>query len=98
VQAVYNKKHGITPRSTTRTILDIQPADADGRYPRAAVTASRAAEKLDAMHVEQPAELRAVIDKLRAQMRDAAAELDFERAAMLRDRARELEELELAMG
>jgi excinuclease ABC subunit B len=98
VQAVYNKEHGITPRSTKRAILDIQPAAADGSYPRAAATASVAAEKLQAMHVERPADLRAVIDELRASMRAAAAELDFERAAMLRDRARELEELELAMS
>src|SRR5207245_1611552 len=26
-QALYNQAHGITPRSTTRTILDIQPAE-----------------------------------------------------------------------
>jgi excinuclease ABC subunit B len=98
VQAAYNKEHGITPRSTKRAILDIQPATADGRYPRAAAAASLAADELEALHVEQPADLRAVIDQLRADMRAAAGELDFERAAMLRDRARELEELELAMS
>ena len=41
--------------------------------------------------------LRAAIDKLRAEMRQAAADLEFERAALLRDKARELEQIELQM-
>ena len=36
-------------------------------------------------------------EKLRAEMRQAAADLEFERAAQLRDKARELEQLELQM-
>ncbi len=97
-QAEYNKKHKITPRSTTRAILDIQPANPDGSYPRAAENATKAAEQLEELEVSSPEDLRKTIKKLRDQMRAAAADLDFERAAELRDRARELEELQLALG
>jgi excinuclease UvrABC helicase subunit UvrB len=41
--------------------------------------------------------LRTAIDKLRSEMKQAAADLEFERAAALRDKARELEQLELQM-
>ena len=37
------------------------------------------------------------VDGALAQMRDAAADMDFERAAGLRDRIRDLEQLELAL-
>jgi excinuclease ABC subunit B len=38
-----------------------------------------------------------LIVKLKKQMQSAAADMDFERAATLRDRIRELEQLDLAM-
>ena len=39
-----------------------------------------------------PKEREKTIEKLRAEMRDAAKRLEFERAAYLRDRIRQLEE------
>ena len=45
-----------------------------------------------------PEELRSEVSKLRAQMRKAAEELDFERAAGLRDRIKSLEEGSLLAG
>ena len=97
-QDAYNQEHGITPRSAQRTILDIQTPNPDGSYPRAAETAVNTARKLDDLDISTPDDLRKTIEKLRAEMRAAAAELDYERAAQLRDRARELEEIELAVG
>ena len=98
VQEAYNREHGITPRSAERAILDIKTANPDGSYPSAAETASKTADALDELDISSPKELRDAIDKLRVEMRAAAADLEFERAAMLRDRARELEELQLALG
>ncbi len=41
--------------------------------------------------------VRYAIQKVRNEMKQAAADLEFERAAQLRDKARELEQLELQM-
>ncbi|WP_428268456.1 excinuclease ABC subunit UvrB [Haliangium sp.] len=98
LQASYNAEHGITPRSTTRTILDIQPAKPDGSAPSTLISPAVAGEELERYDIHDPAALRDAIAKLRKEMKEAAAELDFERAAELRDRARELESLELAVG
>ncbi len=93
VQAEFNKQNGITPRSATRTILDVQPAEpmpVKGR--RAVQIAGVELKKLDSLDG-----VRAAIEKLRTEMKQAASDLEFERAAALRDKARELEQLELQM-
>jgi excinuclease ABC subunit B len=92
VQAAFNKEHGITPRSATRTILDVQPAEPMPKGQRRAQIAAIDLKKIDDIDT-----LRATIEKLRAEMKQAAADLEFEKAAALRDKARELEQMELAM-
>jgi excinuclease ABC subunit B len=92
VQAAYNAEHGITPRSTRRAILDMA-GNPDADY----VDIAAPAGALEQVEVHDPKELRARIAALRADMKKAAAALDFERAAELRDQARTLEELELAL-
>ncbi len=93
VQAAYNEAHGITPRSAQRTIKDIAPtADAAD-----VIDVNHLVARLEAAHVDNPQALRETIRSLRKDMRTAAADLDFERAAELRDKARELEQLELAL-
>ncbi|MDB4955859.1 MAG: hypothetical protein JWO36_3428, partial [Myxococcales bacterium] len=52
---------------------------------------------LDLKKIDNLDGLRSAIEKLRIEMKQAAADLEFERAAMLRDKARELEMLELQM-
>ena len=52
---------------------------------------------LDLAKIDDLGTLRTAIDKLRAEMQKAAADLEFERAATLRDKARELEQLELTL-
>jgi len=93
VQHKYNETHGIVPKSTSRSILDVQPAEPmPKKGQRSAQLAAVDMKKIDDLD-----SLRAAIDKLRAEMRQAAADLEFERAAALRDKARELEQLELQM-
>jgi excinuclease ABC subunit B len=92
-QAEYNTRHGITPRSVVRSIMDLQP----GASPDF-LDARSLADKARALHVEDKADLVIAIRKLRTEMREAAAELEFERAAQLRDRAKELEELALELA
>jgi excinuclease ABC subunit B len=98
VQAAHNKKHGIKPRSAQRSILDIQPANPDGSYARPLLSPAVAGEALERFEIHDADTLRSTIARLREEMRDAAAALDFERAASLRDRARELEALDLAVS
>ncbi|MGE0546479.1 MAG: excinuclease ABC subunit UvrB [Kofleriaceae bacterium] len=93
VQGAFNQQHGIIPRSASRAILDIQPAEplpAKGR--RSAQIGAIELKKIDDLD-----SLRAAIEKLRSEMRQAASDLEFERAAALRDKARELEQLEIQM-
>jgi excinuclease ABC subunit B len=93
VQAVYNAEHGIVPRSAQRTILDIQPAEP---MPKKGARSAEIAG-IDMRKIGDLDALRATIQKVRAEMRKAAADLEFEKAAALRDKARELEQLELQM-
>ncbi len=90
-QLIYNQVHGITPetvRKSFRSILDVlAPPDA--------TTESLVAEAL--AEYESQAELIADINRLRSEMLRAAAELEFEKAATLRDRILFLEKRELAM-
>ncbi|HEU5059502.1 MAG TPA: excinuclease ABC subunit UvrB [Kofleriaceae bacterium] len=92
-QAEHNQRHGITPRSVVRAIMDLQP----GHSPDF-LDARTLAERAQSLQVADKEELVSAIRKLRAEMRQAAHDLEFERAAELRDRARELEELALELG
>ena len=92
VQAAYNLEHGIVPRSASRTILDIQPAEP---IPKKGAKSSIAG--IDLSKIDDLGTLRSAIEKLRVEMKQAATDLEFERAAALRDKARELEQLELRM-
>lgn len=91
LQRNHNLKHGIIPKAPNRAILDIQvaaPIPKKGQRPLAAIDLSK---------IDDLGGLRAAIDRLRREMKQAAEELEFERAAQLRDKARELEQLELQM-
>jgi excinuclease ABC subunit B len=90
-QLIYNEAHGITPetiRKSFRSILDVL-----GKSDTS--TESLVAEAL--AEYESPAELTAAIRGLKAEMLQAAADLEFEKAAELRDRVLHLEKQELAL-
>jgi len=92
MQEAFNLEHGITPRSATRKILDVQVAEPMPKKGQRLLQGSMELKKLDSLDG-----VRAAIEKLRNEMKQAAADLEFERAAQLRDKARELEQLELQM-
>jgi excinuclease ABC subunit B len=89
IQEGYNRKHGITPESIQKAIPDILESIYEADY----VTIPTAAEK----HEEYVSlfEVPRLIARLKKEMREAASQLDFEKAAELRDRIKALEEMEL---
>jgi len=86
LQARYNHEHGITPESVVSNIASLRDSLYDADY----VTVSVAADA-----ELSPEQLVARVEELRLEMQAAAKELDFERAAELRDEIRSLEQREL---
>ena len=97
LQEAFNKEHGIVPRSASRTILDVQPAEPIPKKGMGMRGGTPQIAGIDLKKIDSLDSLRSTIDKLRAEMKQAAADLEFERAAALRDKARELEQIELQM-
>jgi excinuclease ABC subunit B len=81
IQLEHNRKHGITPATIRKSIQEIEFSTrvADARE----APSPRVAEKLATYQDEVNAE--ELLKVLEAEMEEAAAELDFERAALLRD-------------
>jgi excinuclease ABC subunit B len=84
VQRQYNIDHGITPKTISKRITSLHESIWDKDY--VTVPASQDTESGIPMH-----ELAGMIKSLRKEMQEAAKELDFERAADLRDRIKVLE-------
>jgi excinuclease ABC subunit B len=88
IQRRHNEEHGITPRSIVKSMEEVRlsthVADARTERPdhRKAVQ-----ERID---LHDPAKRAAAIQALEKQMRQAAANLEFELAAMLRDQVNDL--------
>jgi excinuclease ABC subunit B len=93
VQQAYNEDHGITPATVRRRILDMSVPGEEA----AAGPLSDAIARAEAMEIKDPRQLASEIRRLRKEMRAAADALEFERAAELRDRANELEQLDLSL-
>jgi len=92
IQQEYNRREGITPAGIRKGITDVLAAIYEREYD----TVPRAAEAVDDYHSLD--DVDRVVRELEREMREAAARLDFERAAALRDRLRGLKALELAVG
>ena len=85
IQQAYNEAHGITPKTIQKAVRDL-------------ISISEAADKSEESFIKDAEsmsykELNTTIRKLTKQMHSAAAELDFEKAAMLRDKIMELNKM-----
>ena len=92
IQAKYNRDNNITPETIKSRIKDVLSSIYESDY----YTVPVAAEK-QASYVP-PHELPGLIKSLRKEMEKASKKMDFEKAAGLRDRIRELEEQEIKIG
>ncbi|MBR4759848.1 MAG: excinuclease ABC subunit UvrB [Lachnospiraceae bacterium] len=85
IQMAYNKEHGITPHSVKKEVRELiaisKKVDAKD------VRIEKDYESMDIT------ELRKEIEKVMGRMQKAAAELDFEQAAVLRDQMKEMKKM-----
>ncbi len=91
IQADYNARHGIVPTSIKKDVLSIEYATGD----MDAVQLDLAAESPAVYGTEEATEQ--IIKRLETEMKAAAKELEFERAAALRNRIRALKMRELEL-
>jgi excinuclease ABC subunit B len=94
-QVEYNTAHGITPESIKRSIHDILNSVYERDHVLISTGAGAAGEFEDAATIGHNFE--AVIGNLETRMREAAADLDFEEAARMRDEIKRLRQTELAV-
>ncbi len=90
-QIAWNEAHGITPTSIKRQIADVMQSVYEQDY----VTVEAVEGDATAQFVGK--DLRSAIVDMEKKMRAAAAELEFETAARLRDEIKRLEALELGL-
>ncbi|WP_370245185.1 excinuclease ABC subunit UvrB [Salipiger sp.] len=90
-QIAYNEEHGITPETVKKNVDDILAGLYQGDVDMNRVTATVDPKR-------QGANLETVLNGLRADMRKAAENLEFEEAARLRDEVKRLEAVDLAVA
>ncbi|HWL82550.1 MAG TPA: helicase-related protein, partial [Roseomonas sp.] len=92
-QQEWNAAHGITPQTIRRQISDVLQSVYEQDYVTVAPTGAEEAGPAEFVGKD----LRASIAELERKMRAAAADLEFETAARLRDEIKRLESLELGL-
>jgi excinuclease ABC subunit B len=91
-QIAFNKKHGITPKTIEKTIQALEGTAQDDY-----VDVTKPAKK--AKQADIPLEeLPSIISALKKEMFDLSEALEFEKAADVRDRLKDLEDLQVALG
>jgi len=90
IQQRFNEENNITPESVKKEITDILGSVYEADYVTVSVE-----EKLEAY---MSGDVPAMIKKLKAEMKQAAKDLDFERAAKIRDEISELSRIETEIG
>ena len=89
IQQKYNEEHGITPQTIKKAVRDLIAISK-------AASASEEEFKKDPESMDAR-ELEKLVKELTKKMRQAAAELNFEEAAKLRDRMKEVKQMQLEL-
>ena len=80
IQQEYNEQHGITPKTISKSVRDT-------------IKAIQVEDIEVEFKSEDDEDIREIIDKLTDQMLDHASKMEFEEAAQIRDKIKELEKL-----
>jgi excinuclease ABC subunit B len=91
LQEAYNEEHGITPQSIVKQIDEVMSSV----YERDYLTPAVVRDERDRFRTQ--AELDAYVTSLQNGMKAAAANLDFEKAASIRDEIKRLRNPELGL-
>jgi excinuclease ABC subunit B len=94
LQEAYNKEHGITPKTIIKAIQDFSGTPQDDYVDLSKIQLPKGKGKKQ-VPVEN---IPALISQLKKEMFDLAESLEFEKAAALRDKIKELEQLQLAVA
>jgi excinuclease ABC subunit B len=84
IQSDYNKKHDITPKTIYKAVREV-------------IEATKTGEEIEKYNVKQQKgkinkeEIKTIIEALEQEMKEHAKNLEFEKAAELRDRIKELQ-------
>ncbi len=92
IQMEYNRVNNITPESIKKGIYDLLSDIAERDYYTVPLVRENEAEYIP------DAEIPAIIRSLEKEMKDAAKNMEFEKAAKLRDRIKALKERGIAVG
>jgi excinuclease ABC subunit B len=87
IQIEYNRRHGITPQSIQKNISGVFEDFYRNRDEREEPAAAE-----EVVAYRSPESLEAAIERMEKEMKKAAQELDFEHAAVLRDRIKKLKQ------
>jgi excinuclease ABC subunit B len=90
LQAAFNKEHGITPQTIIKALGSPLVRIYEADYVEIPLAAEKSAQY-------GARELPRIVRQLKKEMKRAAEQLDFEKAAELRDRIRHFEQSELAL-
>ena len=89
-QTAYNTEHGIVPKGVQKRIKDIIDGVYDADATRQELKAAQTAAEYKVMDEKS---LTKKVKKIEKEMQDAAKNLEFEKAAVLRDQLKELKAL-----
>jgi excinuclease ABC subunit B len=92
IQERFNKENGITPETIRKEITNILSSIYESDYMTVPVF-----EEKDSVYLTED-QLQKKLRELKREMKKAAENLEFEKAAQLRDMIKELSDLELRMG
>jgi excinuclease ABC subunit B len=89
IQAEFNREHGITPETITKQITNILGSVYEADYYTVPAVREDQAEYIP------PDEIPRIVKALKKEMKEASEQLDFERAAEIRDKIKSISEEEL---
>lgn len=105
LQIAYNERHGVNPKTVYKSLEEILQGTSIADINAKRTEKRRAAELAEIQKKTAPIlrlmtseQRQSVIEQLREEMKTAARDLDFERAAELRDEIRRLETAEATMA